>query len=91
MIIDDDNELFDDIESSKSLTLDIISKFTWKTKEGKLIRVRDMADSHLRNTAMMLAGFGYQDYHTSDECKIIWLRVLKMEWDRRMRSSENKA
>lgn len=29
-------------------------KPTWKTKEGKVVAIRDMTDSHLKNTVAML-------------------------------------
>lgn len=64
----------------------------WRTKEGQLIAIKNMNDSHLRNTALMLMGMGYQVYNVSDNIKILWLTALKIEWHRRMMIKElNKA
>lgn len=57
----------------------------WRTKEGDIISIQRMADSHLRNTALMLMGMGYQVYNVSERLKILWLTALRLEWERRMR------
>lgn len=60
------------------------SNLLWKSKDGKLTKVKDMTDQHLRNTALVLMGMGYQVYNVSDELKIRWLSVLRLEWERRL-------
>ena len=60
-----------------------VANIMWKTREDGLVRLCDMADSHLRNAALMLMGMGYQRYRASDEIKIKWLTVFAMEWKRR--------
>lgn len=60
-----------------------IGNIEWQTKEGELIRLRNIPDSHLRNIALMLMGFGYQEYNATNEIKIEWLKVMRMEWERR--------
>jgi hypothetical protein len=55
----------------------------WKTKEGELIPVSEMPDSHLRNTALFLMGFGYQNCIADDRVRVAWLAVLRREWARR--------
>jgi len=62
-----------------------VSSLMWKTRDAGLIRLGDMDDWHLRNTALMLMGMGYQTYHASDELKIRWLTALRLEWERRMK------
>lgn len=57
----------------------------WRTKEGDIISIQRMADSHLRNTALMLMGMGYQVYNVSERLKILWLTALRLEWECRMR------
>lgn len=60
----------------------------WRTKEGDIISIQRMADSHLRNTALMLMGMGYQVYNVSERLKILWLTALRLEWERRMRQRQ---
>lgn len=66
------------------MTRDNLDMIQWRTKEGRVIYIKDLEDTHLRNIALMLAGFGYQTFGAADSAKIIWLRVLRMEWERRM-------
>jgi len=56
----------------------------WRTKEGELIPIRDMRDSHLRNAALFLMGMGYTRCAASDVARVAWLMVLRKEWERRM-------
>lgn len=63
---------------------DYIGRLMWKSRDGKLTRLQNMADSHLRNTALMLMGFGFSKYNAPDSIKIIWLTALRVEWQRRM-------
>lgn len=65
-------------------SLDTADHVFWKDKEGHLHRIQDMADQHLRNTALMLMGLGYQAYSAPDHLKILWLTTFRMEWKRRM-------
>lgn len=58
--------------------------WSWKTREGELIPVHEMQDSHLRNTALFLMGLGYQKCNIDDRIKVAWLNVFRMEWERRM-------
>jgi hypothetical protein len=55
----------------------------WRTKEGELIALQDMHDDHLRNTALMLMGMGYQKYFAPERVKVLWLMALRLEWERR--------
>lgn len=68
----------------EGLTYDHLKNIKWKTKTEEYIPISAMADNHLRNTALMLMGMGYQKYNCSDEAKIAWLTVFRMEWERRM-------
>lgn len=61
-----------------------VSDLMWKTSEGNLIPLKMMADSHLRNTALMLMGMGYQTYRAPDDLKVRWLTALRIEWEKRM-------
>lgn len=65
-----------------------IPRLRWMQRNGTLIRLGDMADSHLRNTALMLMGLGYQRYHKDDAIKIKWLTALRMEWERRIATGQ---
>jgi hypothetical protein len=56
----------------------------WKTRFGELIYLHHMTDSHIRNVALFLTGFGFNNCRTDAAMRILWLRVLKLEWDRRM-------
>lgn len=58
--------------------------WSWKTREGELIPVHEMQDSHLRNCALFLMGMGYQRCVASDMIRIKWLSVFRMEWERRL-------
>jgi hypothetical protein len=66
------------------ITTDNLSKIQWRMRTGEVVYVKDMEDSHIRNTAMFLAGFGYTKCVASEEIRVAWLRVFKMEWERRM-------
>jgi hypothetical protein len=58
--------------------------WSWKTREGQIIPVTDMADSHLRNAALFLMGFGYSKCIANDRVRVAWLTILRAEWERRM-------
>ena len=62
----------------------------WRTREGKEIAVYDMPDSHLRNAALFLMGMGYSKCIAKQDTRIMWLRVLKAEWDRRIATGQVK-
>jgi len=64
---------------------DALAQLRWRSKDGSFTRIIDMADSHLRNTALMLMGMGYQKYNAPDNIKVKWLTIFRMEWERRMR------
>lgn len=61
----------------------------WKTKDGELIPVSQMRDSHLRNAALFLMGFGYTHCVANDKRRIVWLTILRKEWARRMLGRED--
>lgn len=56
----------------------------WKTRDGRLIKVYQMTDSHLRNAALFLMGMGYQNCTAPSELRIFWLTILRREWERRL-------
>ncbi len=66
------------------LTIDNLSKVQWRMKNKQLIYLKDMEDSHLRNAAMFLLGFSYQKCKCDESIRLLWLKVFKMEWERRM-------
>ena len=68
----------------EGVTRDNLSKVQWRTRDGELIYLSDMDDNHIRNTAMLLTGFSYTKCGSPEAHKILWLKVLKMEWDRRI-------
>ena len=68
------------------LVEDANGKWLWKTADGELIAVENMADTHLRNAAMFLMGFGYRKCIAVSEVRVVWLRILRIEWERRMQT-----
>lgn len=66
-----------------------ISDVVWRQKDGTPIRLGDMDDNHLRNTALMLIGMGYQTYRTPDYRRARWLVALQTEWRKRMLERNN--
>jgi len=65
---------------------DNLPNFYWRMKSGEIVAITKMEDSHLRNTALMLIGMGYQTFNAPDRLKILWLSALRLEWERRMES-----
>lgn len=64
--------------------------WTWKTIDGRLIPVSLMTDSHLRNAALFLMGMGYTKCIAANKTRILWLTVLRREWERRMLAKDNQ-
>lgn len=56
----------------------------WITRDGDVIPVPEMADTHLRNAALFLMGMGYQKCVADNPTRIVWLSILRKEWERRM-------
>lgn len=77
-----------DLELVQSKHVDV-SDLMWQTRDEGLIPLRMMADSHIRNTALMLIGMGYQKYEATEGHKIRWLMALRMEWEKRMAERKN--
>jgi len=71
------------IEAFDIMNYDRVGNLWWTPKDKVPIRLGDMADSHLRNAALMLMGLGYQVYNVSDVIKVQWLTAMRMEWERR--------
>ncbi len=71
------------INDIETLDYDRVGNLWWTPKDKVPIRLGDMADSHLRNAALMLMGLGYQVYNASDVIKVQWLTAMRMEWERR--------
>jgi|SRR5678816_1618231 hypothetical protein len=69
---------------------DNLHNLYWRTREGELIAVPNLHDRHLRNIALMLMGFGYQQFLKPDHIKILWLTALRMEWDTRAERHANE-
>ena len=63
---------------------DNLQNLYWRAKEEGLIAVPKLENSHLRNIALMLMGFGYRESSLPDRMKILWLTALRMEWERRI-------
>lgn len=66
------------------LVEDKIRGLCWRTKDRKLIPVRDIADSHLRNIALFLMDMGYQRCIANKVQRVAWLSILATEWQRRL-------
>ena len=62
---------------------DNLQNLYWRTREGELVALPQMTNDHLRNTALMLMGMGYQTFSAPDAVKVLWLRALRLEWERR--------
>ena len=71
------------------ITIDNLSRVQWRMRNKQLIYLKDMEDSHVRNAAMFLLGFGYNRCRCDEEVRLLWLKVLKMEWERRMLKRTN--
>lgn len=65
------------------LVQDKLRNWNWKTAEGELIPIPEIADTHLRNIALFLMGMGYQKCVIDDKQRVMWLTVLRVEWERR--------
>ena len=63
---------------------DINGLWLWKTADGRQVPVELMSDTHLRNCASFLIGFGYRKCIASTEVRVVWLKILRTEWERRM-------
>lgn len=72
------------------LVQDRFKDWFWKTAEGELIRVSNIEDAHLRNIALFLMGMGYRKCTVDDRQKIMWLTVLRVEWERRQANHSMK-
>lgn len=70
-------------------TVDGLSSIQWRTANGDIIFIKDMADSHIRNSALFLMGMGYMKCIAPERIRVIWLRIFKMEWERRMKGRES--
>lgn len=71
------------IDISYPLCIDNLSKIKWRTKDRRIIPISELADTHLRNIALFLMGLGYSTCVASEESRIFWLSILRMEWERR--------
>lgn len=79
------------VESTKGrLVQDKMQNWTWRTQDGQIIPIHEIADSHLRNIALFLMGMGYTKCVASDSSRIKWLTVMRMEWERRQHSKSLK-
>jgi len=80
-----DGELIDiEMDVKEGLTEDNLAKIRWRTKEGRIIFIKDMEDSHLRNAALFLMGMGYTRCIAPEPLRIIYLSIFRMEWERRL-------
>jgi hypothetical protein len=55
------------------------------------IRLCEMDDSHLRNTVLMLMGFGYREWSGNDRERLLWITALRQEWDRRKKGTKSAS
>lgn len=69
-------------------TADNIKYVEWRTKDGQFIKIPDLHDKHLRNIALFLMDMGYTRCVAPKERRIIWLKILSMEWQRRCLSTK---
>lgn len=76
------------LSENKYLVEDRLHLIKWKTKDGQYIPVPELADSHLRNIALFLMGMGYQGCIATNDKRVLWLSVLRMEWERRLRTDK---
>lgn len=74
----DGSEVYED-----DIRPDNLQNLYWRTRDGELIAVPKLHDSHLRNIALMLMGFGYSEFGHPNDIKILWLTALRYEWERR--------
>jgi len=72
-----------EIPIDESLIPDSLSRIIWKTRENELIRITELPDAHLRNIGLFLMGLGYTSCILPDRKRILWLTVLRLEWERR--------
>ena len=79
-------------EVEGELEKDENGKWLWKTAEGRLIPVELLPDSHLRNIALFLMGMGFRRCIAANEVRVVWLRILRVEWEHRLmaRGQEKK-
>ena len=75
--------------TAHDLEEDQLQNVYWRSKEGNTVNIQHIADSYLRNIALMLIGMGYSTYHCTDRNKVLWLSALRLEWERRMKLKED--
>lgn len=61
-----------------------IPNLKWRMRDGNIVALRDMADSHLRNSALFLMGLGFQKCIAKEPLRVLWLTAMRIEWERRM-------
>lgn len=66
------------------LNIDKIRRVCWKTRDGQIIPLEEIKDSHLRNIALFLMDMGYQRCIAAKDTRVLWLKIFAIEWNRRM-------
>lgn len=59
-------------------------KWLWRTADGRYIAVENLTDTHLRNISLFLMGFGFQKCVAPTNACVVWLRILRIEWEHRL-------
>lgn len=71
-------------EPNHELGWDWLSQVKWRTIDWSEVFIKDMNDNHLRNAALFLMGMGYRKCYMNERKRIIYLRIFRMEWERRL-------
>lgn len=73
-----------EVSEGELINLNTDREVCWRTRDGQVIPISQLRDSHLRNIALFLMGMGYSECVADKKVRVVWLAALSYEWQRRM-------
>lgn len=75
-----------DLEPLHAFERALSGEVQWKSRDGRLTAVKDMATTHIHHTVNMLKGQSPKGttYHCDDLTRANWLEIFKIEMEKRM-------